>query len=178
MKQNTLDPMIQRLVAEEADRCFPDCTAQRPLLIALPAGIHPYNRNIAYYDHEGNAVVLYQDLGRQALRGDLAAIIPTIQHELAHWYQHHALAYTRTSTVNVHRHRTWSEACYRASVRLWPDADLEQWMFSPFTSKRVNGRPLRQQRLGALTDVELHHWPRSMPGFLAEAQGEKAHATA
>jgi hypothetical protein len=93
------------------------------MLIALPAGIHPYNRAGGYFDHIAHTIVLYQMLGRDALREPDTAL-PTIIHELAHWYQSNHLGYRRTSTVNTHRHRAWSDACWIASTRIYPDAGL------------------------------------------------------
>lgn len=132
------------------------------MVIALPAGIHPYNRAGGYFDHVANTIVLYQDLGRQAL-SEPGSAIPTIIHELAHWYQHNALGYVQTSTENIHRHKTWSDVCWLASTRLYPDADLDR---AEFNYRRKTG-----PHLG---DVELHHWPRSMPGYLKVSRSATA----
>lgn len=165
MKQTQLNPKFQRAVREQLKWMYPDqVRLTAPLFIALPCGIHPYNRASGYYDHCGNAIVAYQLLGREALAGDLD--IDFIRHELAHWHQFRVQGYTQVSTVNAHRHSTWGTACYLASLRLWPKAGLERWMFSPRTSCRVDGSVKVIQKKGALSDRELHHWPRSMPGYL------------
>lgn len=167
MKQTKLNPYDQRVVCEQLLRMYPDCERRTaPLLIALPCGIHPYNRAGGYYDPDGCAIVFYQDLGRSALAGDLD--IDTVRHELAHWHQCVVQGYKKTSTVNPHRHRTWAEACYLASVNLWPQVQIERSMFSPLVSARVGERVVKIARQGALSDVELHHWPHSMATLLSK----------
>jgi len=170
-KQTALDETLQALVREQAITLYPDLVkrADVPLCVALPAGIHPYNRNSGYFDSEGNAIVLYQDLGRVALAGRLDEIAPTIQHELAHWYQFRALGEKHAgSSTNVHRKKTWSRACEIASARLWAGVVFPPSFFSPFKSQRnEDGNVRKVQRPDALTDVELHHWPRSMPDAMA-----------
>jgi hypothetical protein len=171
--QSVLNPELQRLVINQAEFLFPECRAEVPLFIALPAGIHPYNRAEGYFDWAANAIVTYQERGRLLLRSPISPsviefITDLIRHELCHWFQWRHLGYERTSTVNVHRHGTWSRACYVASTRLWPEAGLEEWQFRPFTTKRgKDGKPRRCVREGALTDVELHHWPSAMDRLLA-----------
>src|SRR4029453_3646108 len=170
--QTVLNPVLQRLVLDQSELLFPECLADIPFFVALPRGIHPYNRNSGYFDPAGNAIVVYQELGRLALRAFakpevVKHITDLVRHELCHWYQWRYLHYERTSTVNCHRHPTWSRACYVASTRLWPDAGLQEWMFRPFTTKRgKDGKPRRCAREGALTDVELHHWPDEMKRLL------------
>jgi hypothetical protein len=154
-EQTLLIHRLQELAREQADRMFPECEHAVPMVIALPAGIHPYNRGSGgYFDPAANTVVLYQDLGRLAMRKP-ESTLTTIQHELVHWAQHHLLGYERASTVNVHRHRTWAEGCWLASTRLWPEAELERKEFNT----RRRGGP-------CLHDVQLHHWPHSMPAYL------------
>lgn len=162
MKQNTLNTELQQLVITQAAAMFPEGIVNHeiPLIIALPAGIHPYNKSSAYYDPAGNAIVLYQNLGRRAIAGNLAAITPTVQHELCHWYQRQILGYHQST--NVHRVKSWSEACYVATSNLWPVLGMTYEQFRPLTSKRVNGSVQTIQREGALTDTELHHWPDSL----------------
>jgi hypothetical protein len=168
--QRELSPRLQGIVREEAARLFPEAAQHvLPGIVALPAGIHPYNRNSAYFDPVAQMIVLYQHVGRLALRAEVAPIPEpvrrTVQHELAHWFQHVTLGYTGDGR-RCHRHRTWGEACFRASLRLWPDAGLMRKHFAPFTSTRVDGKVQKVPRAGALSDVALHHWPDSMPDFL------------
>lgn len=168
MKQSQLITELQRAAMDEWRRMFPDVELHPvPLVIGLPAGIHPYSRACAYYDPEGNAIVLYQHLGREAIQdGATDQVISTIRHELIHVHQYHVQGYRKTSTVNVHRHATWQTGCYLASRQLWRDFPWQKEMFTPLLSKRIDGKPVKVQRMGALTDVELHHWPRSIPEFM------------
>jgi hypothetical protein len=176
MRQAALNPDIQKQVCEIAARQYPDVAGkyELPLIIALPFGIHPYNRAGGYFDPEANAFVAYQKLGRRILREGVAAagLEGFIQHELAHWYQHNELKYARTSSVNVHRHRTWKEACYVATRNLWPEYKLELLQFSPETTVRRGGKPVKVQRPGSMTDPELHHWPHSLPALLERLAAE------
>ena len=63
---------------------------------------------------------------------------------------------------NAYRKATWSESCYVATSNLYPNLKMERWQFSPYTSKRVNGKIKRITRDGALTNTELHHSPDSL----------------
>ncbi|QVL50775.1 MAG: hypothetical protein KFB96_10435 [Thiocapsa sp.] len=168
MKQAALIETLQAVALAEWTAMYPGVEIEElPLVIPLPAGIHPYNRAGGYYDPEGQAIVLYQDLGRAAIKhGPTDGVRATIRHELAHVYQHHALAYRPTSTLNVHRHRTWEQACFDASMSLWPGIAWTRDMFRPTQSRRVDGKVRRVQRPGALTDPELHGWPLSIPGAI------------
>lgn len=179
MKQTKLDDKLQLRVQQIAARQYPNEAPEieLPLIIALPAGIHPYNRASGYFDPEANAFVAYQKLGRRIRStAESERLDSFIQHEMAHWYQHRVLRYVSTSSVNVHRHRTWKEACYVATKNLWPEYKLELWQFSPTTTKRVNGKPVTIPRPGAITDTELHHWPSSLPSFLKRIRNEQAQA--
>ena len=167
MKQNTLNPDYQRVVIDQAKLLYPDVKhIEVPLLIALPAGIHPYNRSSAYFDNMANAIVLYQDLGKLVINsGEIPnRMINTVRHELAHWYQFRFLGENGTGKTNVHRKASWMQACYVATESLAPGL-MTRVQFNPTKSKRVEGKVVKVQRAGALTDVELHRWPNSIPAL-------------
>ncbi len=161
--QTTLNPELQAFVADMAARQYPGFKAVVPMLIVLPTGIHPFNTNAGYYDHAANCVVAYQEIGGDIIRNGARSVhLPRlVQHELAHWYQYNALGY-EPSSVNVHRHKTWGEACFVGTKNLWPTLGVTRTMFSPYTSVRIDGQPRRVHRAGALSDVELHHWPANI----------------
>lgn len=60
---------MQSAVANLAWRQYPDLasTEEIPLIVILPAGIHPYNKAAGYYADGTNAIVLYQRAARDAL---------------------------------------------------------------------------------------------------------------
>jgi len=166
MKQTQLNPDLQAFVLKMIARQYPDATKlTAPMIIMLPTGIHPYNKAAGYFDAEANTIVGYQHYGREILERGVKAhgFDSFVQHELAHWYQFNVLGYAQTSTLNVHRHKTWKEACWTATKNLWPQYKLDLIQFSPETSVRIDGKPVKVQREGSLTDVELHHWPDSLP---------------
>jgi hypothetical protein len=160
---------MQSTVADLAWRQYPDLasTEEIPLLITLPAGIHPYNKAGGYYANATNTIVLYQRHGRAALKNDLDLMV--VAHELAHWYQLRFLKEAGKSSVNFHRRKSWMEACYVATRNLWPELALEAWQFSPTKSVRSAGGGIGKiQRAGALTDTQLHAWPYSLTGFVGK----------
>lgn len=166
MKQATLIPHLQTATAELAAREFPDWagTDEIPLLIALPAGIHPYNRAGGYYDHLHNAIVLYQHFGHDALYGTLDLLV--VAHELAHWYQVRCLKDTEPRATNPHRRKSWMESCFIGTSNLWPELELTLQDFMPTKSVRdESGKVRKVLRTGAMTDVQLHHWPYSLSEY-------------
>lgn len=175
MAQTSLNPELQAFVAEQLERQYPGAELETPMIIALPAGIGPYNRNPGYWDHHSNSIVAYQDWGRQLLAKGIhaACLKPFVTHELAHLYQYRILGYSKKSTVNAHRDKTWAEACFIATNNLWPELGLQRDVFSCWTSQRIEGKPVRSQRPGALTDTELHHWPWSLSDAVKRLQAEK-----
>lgn len=167
MRQAALSFAMQSAVANLAWRQYPDLasTEEIPLIVTLPAGIHPYNKAAGYYADATNAIVLYQRAGRAALNNRLDLMI--VAHELAHWYQRRFLKEAGVSSVNIHRRKSWMEACYVATRNLWPELALEAWQFSPTKSVRRAGLGIGKiQREGALTDTELHAWPHSLSKFV------------
>ena len=164
MKQKTLDEGLQNLAVELAILAYPAIADQIevPLVVALPTGIHPYNKLGGYYDDSVNAIVLYQRIGRLAIDGKYTEIKNIIQHELAHWYQFKHLGEKGNTTTNIHRKASWSQACFVATQNLFPNLKLQRWQFSPYTSERLNGKVRRISKDGALSDVQLHHWPDSL----------------
>ena len=164
--QTTLDPALQQYVVDALARQYPDHVDAHPapMLVALPAGIHPYDRNPGYYDTSGNAIVAYQDWGRSIRRHgvDSPILKDFVQHELAHWFQHHILGESGGSTVNIHRRTSWSESCFVATSNLWPELGMTRIQFTPTMSIRTDAGVRKVPREGALTDVRLHHWPWSL----------------
>ena len=175
MAQASLNPELQKFVAEQAEVQYPGVALEAPMLIALPAGIHPYNRNPGYIDPVANIIVAYQDWGRDLLSKGIKApfLKDFVTHELAHWYQYGVLGYSKKRSVNAHRDASWAEACFIATNNLWPELQLTRQHFSCWTSQRIEGKPVRTQRPGSLTDVELHHWPMSLPVAVKRLQAEK-----
>ena len=170
--QAVLNPFLQDKGWEIANRLFPDLVdaIEVPFVVALPSGIHPYNRNGGYFDQGAKAIVLYQAYGRLAISAANKGILPlaieqVIIHELAHWYQINVLGYKKTSTVNVHKHPTWTQACFDITERLFP-GKYELDYFKPVISKRVDGSVVKVQREGSMDWKELHHFPREkLPQF-------------
>lgn len=166
VRQATLPVSLQAAVVDLALRQYPEFARveEIPLIIALPAGIHPYNKSSGYYVNKSNTIVLYQQLGRAALSDKLNLM--TVAHELAHWYQLRFLGEKGEGTTNMHRRSSWMDACYEATCNLWPELKLARWQFNPTKSIREKGFGIRKiQREGAMTDVQLHHWPRSLTEF-------------
>jgi len=64
--QSLLPPRLQEIAREQADLMFPECDAPVPMVLALPRGIHPYNRASGYFDPVANTIVLYQEEGGTA----------------------------------------------------------------------------------------------------------------
>ena len=169
-KQATLPFFHQAAVVDLAVRQYPDLADREeiPLLIALPAGIGPYNKSGGYYVPSLNYIVMYQLLGRRALSNKIDLML--IVHELAHWYQRRSLGETGEGTTNSHRRKSWMDACFVATQNLWPELSMDRWQFDPYKSVRVAGIGVRkEQREGALTDVQLHHWPRSLAEFCGQS---------
>lgn len=165
-KQATLPFFHQAAVVDLAMRQYPDLAEREeiPLLIALPTGIGPYNKSGGYYVLSLNYIVMYQDFGRRALSNDIDLLL--IAHELAHWYQHRCLGETAAGTTNLHRKKSWMDACFVATQNLWPELNMERWQFNPYKSVRAPGVGVRKEgRKGALSDVQLHDWPRSLSKF-------------
>ena len=164
--QTTLNPDLQRFVVDTLVRQYPAHVgaAPAPMLIALPAGIHPHNRNGGYFDAASNAIVAYQDIGSAILRDGTACpgLAHFVQHELGHWYQFQVLGEKAKGSTNVHRLASWSEACFVATGNLWPDRVMTRDQFSPTVSVRTKSGVRKVPRDGALTDVQLHHWPWSL----------------
>lgn len=164
--QTTLNPELQRFVVATLARQYPAHVgaAPAPMLVALPAGIHPYNRNGGYFDAASNTIVAYQDIGSAILRDGTgyAGLEPFVQHELAHWFQFKVLGEKAKGSTNVHRLASWSEACFVATGNLWPELAMTRDQFSPTISVRTEEGVRKVPRDGALTDVQLHHWPRSL----------------
>ena len=170
--QREIHPFLQDKCWEIAKRIFPELVdkLEVPLVVALPSGIHPYNRNGGYLDPRANAIVLYQAYGRMAITGAKKELLPlgveqVIIHELGHWYQLNVLGYKKTSTVNVHKHLTWSKSCFEITNRLFPEK-YELDFFKPVISARDGKYVVKVQREGALTWKELHHFPNEkIPEF-------------
>lgn len=158
-KQTLVSDALQALSREQAALLFPGCTADAPGVIALPSGIHPFNRAAGYYEPVSNWIVFYQELGRLALsQPEHPAVLRVVQHELCHWAQFNLLESDGFSS-NCHRLSSWSEACWQASTKLWPDAALERAEFN-----------YRRRADPHLSDTELHHWPHSMPAYLKRSR--------
>lgn len=171
-KQATLPFSHQAAVVDLATRQYPDAvdSEEIPLLIALPAGISPYNKSGGYYVPRLNYIVMYQRLGRRALGNKIDLML--IAHELAHWYQCRSLDEKGEGKTNSHRRKSWMDACFVATQNLWPELNMERWQFDPYKSVRVPGTGVRkEQREGALTDIQLHAWPRSLSEFTGQAVG-------
>lgn len=174
-KQATLQFYLQAAVVDLALRQYPDTAESEeiPLLIALPAGIGPYNKSGGYYVPKLNYIVMYQHSGRPALVNKIDYML--IAHELAHWYQYRSLGETGEGPTNIHRRKSWMDACFLATQNLWPELNMERWQFDPKKSVRVQGKGVRkEQREGALTDSQLHSWPYSLSEFTLQPVALKA----
>jgi hypothetical protein len=149
-----------------------------PTVMPVPYAMGPYNRHSGYYFPAGNVVTL-QGIGTTnahrlgaAARGvvvenRLEAVL-TVIHELAHWYQHAVMGYESRSTVNVHRHATWGLACEVLTALAARSTGVEppsRDMFRPTKSMRhaETRKVAKISRDGALSDVELRHFPRMGP---------------
>ncbi len=140
MQQATLDKEHQALVREIAAAQYLDDARRHelPMLLILKAGIHPYNRASGYYHPDNNLILGYQCYGEC---DDEASIRAFIQHEVAHWHQWHVQGYRDTgSSMNVHRTKSWQEACFIATCNLWPELGLTRDAFRPGISKRIDGK--------------------------------------
>ena len=166
--QTGLNPYLQDRCWDIAKRIFPDHIKKIavPLVIALPAGIHPYNKAGGYIDGGANAMVIYQHLGREALREAKNGNLPLsvehfLIHEFSHWYQRNVLKASFPPSVNAHVHISWSQSCFEITNRLFPNQyDLN--FFKPLISKRFGKKVQKVQREGAMDLQQLHHFPRMM----------------
>lgn len=175
MPQSQLNQYLNQYLNDLTVRVFPDESqmVDVPFLVALPSGIHPYNKVSAYYDLTANAVVLYQQRGCDALHMALQKkpsvsleVHNTLIHELAHWYQFNFLLDGNPIPEGkVHSHHTWSEACHLITSRLIKKSPYDLNHFKPLISKREGKNIVKAKRENALTLVELHAFPRSIQEF-------------
>jgi hypothetical protein len=129
-----------------------------PQVIFLGFLINGYARNPGHYVPDSNLIVINQR--HKTLGMNERA---TITHELAHWLQHRLEAYRPTR--DTHTHVSWSMACHHITQVL-TESEWDLQYFKPMKSTRIDGKPVRRQREGALTLKELHHWPDSIPSLL------------
>lgn len=68
---------------------------------------------------------MFQEYSREIAAHGIEYHASMVQHELCHWYQCMVLgeAFTSSST-NVHRRLSWSQACHLATQNLWPELNL------------------------------------------------------
>ena len=161
IEQSTLPPEDQQMVLDLIQRQYPeDCLkAPAPFWVKLAAGIHPYHRANGYYCPTRNMILTYQHMAG----ADEDDVGMTLIHELGHWHQAKIQGVDfSTGGQNVHRAASWSRACWLATSNLWPELGMTYEQFRPYSSQRVEGRVVQTPREGALTDTQLHHWPRCL----------------
>jgi hypothetical protein len=174
---NVFGPYVAALNAlthQIVEELLPDLQLPVPGVIVLPNVMRPYNRSIGYYDPQVNVIALF-GIGvsnrnlihsrGDGIHFDRKSAVETVLHELAHWLQDNAIGECGGPTVNIHRTRGWKLAC-----KMLTDAILVRegkqptaWDFwSGMKSVRVEGKVRKEKREGALSDVDLHHWPHSV----------------
>lgn len=119
--------------------------------------INGYARNPGHYDPVENLIVL--NMMHERLDMDKKA---TIAHELAHWVQVRLAIHKRPSrTDQFHKIPSWRKSVWLITDMLLPGLYPEEY-FHADKSARVDGKIVKVQREGSLTQKEVHHWPDSM----------------
>ncbi len=170
MKTQTYTTEYQPIVAHYANLIWKRAVRQVPEMLTTRKPVCPLlidmrHLQSAYFKHAGffapgmNIIVLTKEHARYE-----QDIEHTVVHELTHWLQHMLDNYKPVR--DTHLSPSWSTACWVVAHAITAggyDKSLEH--YRPFTSARCTKtkRPVKHQRDDALTQVELHHFPRCIP---------------
>jgi hypothetical protein len=130
-----------------------------PLLIDMRFLQSAYFKHVGVFARKENIIVLTKEHAHYEQN-----IEATVVHELTHWLQHMLDNYKPSR--DTHLSPSWSTACWVVAHAITNgryDKPLEH--YRPFTSVRnaTTKRPVKQQREGSLSQVELHHFPFCIP---------------